>query len=200
MSTVRTARAQRGAVPSEVSRAPNPPIASRPPPDRPAPTSRTRHPSPPGLRRIITIPHRAHVDEVTSYGGRGDGRRRAAPPRVVAQAPRRYRGFGTGTIALVARETPSVGRSHRTPRVRASAPSFFFALFPRMCEPRVRNPAEPRPPSRAPPARSEATTSSSWASCTTSSSTAQRRRRRGARTPRSARSPTPAPTTFKRNP
>lgn len=48
--TLRTARAHRGAVPSEVPRAPNPPIASRPPPDRPAPTSRTRRPSTPGLR------------------------------------------------------------------------------------------------------------------------------------------------------
>lgn len=153
MSTVRTARAQRGAVPSEVSRAPNPPIASRPPPDRPAPTSRTRHPSPPGLRRIITIPHRAHVDEVTSYGGRGDGRRRAAPPGVVAQTPRRHRGFGTGTPALVARENPS--RAATGLRASTRPPHHSFSPFFLECASHVsRTPLSPdRPPALHPPGR-----------------------------------------------
>lgn len=110
-------------------------------------------PDPASIAPGVETNHRAHVDEVTSYGGRGDGRRRAAPPGVVAQTPRRHRGFGTGTPALVARENPS--RAATGLRASARPPNLSFSPFFLECASHVsRTPLSPdRPPALHPPGR-----------------------------------------------
>ena len=121
------------------------------------PTDRRQHPGP-GVHRLRGCGLRRSENSSSRPRRRGDviwrsrrwaasccaSRRRGPDPSTSSRLWNRY--------ARARRARKPVACSHRTPRVRASAQSFFFAFFPRMCEPRVRNPAEPRPPSRAPPA------------------------------------------------